>query len=158
MIIRKAKLEEVDKIAVLLKQVSDIHSLGRPDIFKEKSIEELIESSINCINDQERNMLVAEEKSEIIGIVIYKFRDIKNNFNRIDTKTLSVDELVVEEKQRSKGIGKLLLDKIKTISKQENCDNIELNCWGFNTRAMKFYKDYGMNEQRVFFELKVEEK
>ena len=157
MIIRKAKLEEVDKIAVLLKQVSDIHSLGRPDIFKEKSIEELIESSINCINDQERNMLVAEEKSEIIGIVIYKFRDIKNNFNRIDTKTLSVDELVVEEKQRSKGVGKLLLDKIKTIAKQEKCDNIELNCWSFNIGAMNFYKDYGMKEQRVFFELKVEE-
>ena len=35
--IREARLDEANKIAVLLKQVSDIHYIGRPDIFKEKT-------------------------------------------------------------------------------------------------------------------------
>lgn len=157
MIIRKARLEEVDEIAILLKQVSDIHIISRPDIFKKKRIEELIEESKNCVNDMERNIIVAEDEGKIKGVVIYKIRSIKDNFNRCNIKSLSIGELVVEEKQRSKGIGKKLLDNIKEIAKKENCDNIELNCWSFNKRAMKFYRDYGMKEQRVFFELNVEE-
>ena len=155
MIIRKAKLEEVDKIAVLLKQLSDIHSLGRPDIFKEKTIEELKEEYNQCISSDERNMIVAEYDGKIKGLVMFKFREIKDNPYKQYNKTLSVSELVVEEKQRGNGIGKLLLDQIKVIAKQQKCDNIELNCWSFNTRAMKFYKDYGMKEQRVFYEMKI---
>ena len=157
MIIRNAKLEDVNQIVILLKQVSDIHSLGRPDIFKEKTIKELKEEGIQCINNYERNMIVAEDEDKIKGLAIYKFIEVNDHLYKLDKKILSVSELVVEEKQRSKGIGKLLLDKIKTIAKQEKCDNIELNCWSFNIGAMNFYKDYGMKEQRVFFELKVEE-
>ncbi len=154
--IREAKLNELNEIATLLKQVADIHSKGRPDIFKEKTIEQLIEYCKNFINDQERSMMVAEENGNIKGVVIYKIKDIKDNPTKLDTKILSVEELVVDENFRSNGIGKKLLNKMREISRQEKCNSIELNCWSFNKRAMKFYKEYGMDEQRVFLEMKVD--
>lgn len=153
--IRKAKLKEVNEIAILLKQVADIHNKGRPDIFKEKSIEDIIENTKNCIKEQERKILVVEDKEQIIGVAMYKFNNVTDHPYKFNKKILSIEQIVVEEKQRSKGIGKLLLDKIKDIAKEEKCDSIELNCWSFNKRAMEFYKEYGMEEQRCFFELKV---
>ena len=71
----------------------------------------------------------------IKGIIIYKVREVKNNISKLDSKTLYIDELAVDEEYRGNGIGRLLLNKMKEIARQEKCDSIELNCWSFNKRA-----------------------
>ena len=38
------------------------------------------------------------------------------------------------------------------IAKKKDCKRIELNCWNFNEKAIKFYKKFGMKEQRIIME------
>ena len=153
--IRSAQIEDINKISELMLQVAKIHSNARKDIFKEKSIEEIKTEVNNRINDKE-NILVAEENNNIHGVIIYKIKEVKEHINLKDRTILWIDELVVDEKVRNKGIGKNLFSEVKKIAKERNYDAVELNCWNFNERAIHFYKRCGMNIQRLIMEIKTD--
>lgn len=86
-------------------------------------------------------------------MVIFKIKEIKNNTNLKDARILHIGKIVVDEKCRRKGIGKLMMKEINKISKKLKCDRIELNCWSFNEEAIEFYKAQGMKIQRLNFEM-----
>lgn len=136
--IRKAQLEDINKISVLMLQVAKIHSNARKDIFKEKNIEEIKIEVNNRINNKE-NILIAEENNNIYGVIIYKIKEIKKHINLKDRKILWIDELIVDENVRKLGIGKNLFSAVKEIAKEEKLDAVELNCWNFNEQAIRFY-------------------
>ncbi len=82
--------------------------------------------------------LVAEFNGQIAGISLYYFR-----YSTWKGKRLYLEDLIVTESYRGKGLGKLLFDA--TIQKA-----IELDCYGmswqvldWNTPAIDFYKKYG---------------
>lgn len=152
--IREAKIEDVKPIAIIMDQVQKLHSQNRTDVFIEKNINELEKQVIEAINDDERIILVAENDiKEIVGILIYKIRLIESNSNLKPCKILHISELGVEEKQRNKGIGKMLINEAEKIKEKLGCGRLELNCWGFNKNAIAFYKACGMKIQRIFFEI-----
>ena len=66
-----------------------------------------------------------------------------------------INELVVDEKLRGKGIGTKLFNETKKYAKNNKCDAVELNCWEFNEKALRFYERCGMNTQRRIMDLKI---
>ena len=152
--IRNAQIEDINKISELMLQVAKIHSNARKDIFRDKSIEEIKIEVNNRINNKE-NILVAEENNKIYGVIIYKIKEVKEYINIKDRTILWIDELIVDEKVRKKGIGKNLFSEVKRIAKERNYDAVELNCWDFNERAILFYERCGMNVQRLIMEIKL---
>ena len=71
--IRRAKVEDVNDINVLLRQVLDIHNNIRPDIFKDNTKKYTDEELIQIINDNNRPIFVAEENSRVVGYVFCVF-------------------------------------------------------------------------------------
>ena len=67
--VRKARIDEIDRINVLRKQVNDIHVEGRPDIFKPGFCKELQDHAIDVINSDWQDIFVCERNSEIAGII-----------------------------------------------------------------------------------------
>ena len=61
--IRKGNRNDLEKIILLLKQVSMLHIKMRPDIFKIKTKENIKAEAIEFINDKERIVIVAEENN-----------------------------------------------------------------------------------------------
>ena len=118
--IRKAQIEDINKISELMLQVAEIHTNARKDIFKEKSIEE-IKTEVNKRINNKENIVVAEENNNIYGVIIYKIREVKEHINLKDRTILWIDELVVDEKVRKMGIGKNLFSEVKRIAKERNC-------------------------------------
>lgn len=153
--IRKAKVEDIKEISDILMQVSKLHSDNRPDIFKDKKISEIIKWSEDILKDNQKIVIVAESESKICGVAVCKIKTINEHINVKDTKIFSVDELCVDKEYRKKGIGSNLIAEAKRLAEENNCNRLELNCWKFNQDAMKFYKDIGFEEQRIFFEMKV---
>ncbi len=151
--IRKANKNDKKALSNLMAQVGILHSDNRPDIFKQKTMKDLEEWSKQELENEERIVIVAEEKSKVLGMMICKIRDIKEHINLKDTKVLSIDEICVDEKERGKGIGSILIEKAKCIAKELKCVRIELNCWEFNQGAMQFYKNIGFEVQRTFLEM-----
>ena len=156
--VRKAKIEDLDKMINILEQISNLHSENRPDIFKEKSREQIEKTLMETMNNQERKLIVAtDDTMKIYGLLIYTIKEVKEHINLKDSKILWIEELGVDEKYRKKGIGKILMNEAEKIAKELDCRRMELNCWDFNENAIDFYEAIGMNTQRRIMEKRIEE-
>ena len=145
--IREATLNDLNK--GLLKVFIEgyrYHQNGRPDIFANISDNDLKNDLIE--NFDRLNTIVILEDESIVGYLSYK---IKEKY----TKKLDVDQLVILEQYRGKGLGKQLMDEAKKIAVDYSCDRIELNCWMFNENALAMYEHIGYNRQRIIYEMKL---
>ena len=145
--IREATLNDFDK--GLLKVFIEgyrYHQNGRPDIFANISDNDLKNDLIE--NFDRLNTIVILEYESIVGYLSYK---IKEKY----TKKLDVDQLVILEQYRGKGLGKKLMDEAKKIAIDNGCDRIELNCWMFNENALAMYEHIGYNRQRIIYEMEL---
>ncbi|MBQ3297770.1 MAG: GNAT family N-acetyltransferase [Bacilli bacterium] len=147
MLIREVKDTDISKgLLNVFIEGFRYHYNGRPDIFSNKSDEELKEDLINSIMND--NIMVLEDEDRIVGYIQYEIREKH-------AKTMWVDQLVIDKQCQKKGYGKLLLDKVIELAKQENCERIELECWAFNDNAVGMYNHIGFSEQRVKLEKKL---
>ena len=153
--IRKIQKEDIEKIIPLLEQISTLHINMRPDIFKEKTESNIEKDILDIINNEEKISLVAEEKEKILGIIVLKIKKVINHINLKNSKVLWIEELCVDENNRGKGIGKILINNAKEIAKDLKCERVELNCWEANKDAIAFYEKQGMKSQRRIMEIKI---
>ncbi|MEM7550716.1 MAG: GNAT family N-acetyltransferase [Bacteroidota bacterium] len=80
---------------------------------------------------------VAEEESTIVGISIYYYR-----YSTWKGKRLYLEDIVVTEKKRGSGIGKMLFDRIIEKTIETNCTGMMWQVLDWNTPAINFYKKY----------------
>lgn len=84
-------------------------------------------------------IFVAEHETEgVVGIALFFI-----GYSTWKGKMLYLDDLVVREAMRGQGIGRALLDRLMTHSKEEG---IQVVCWqvlDWNTPAVNFYKSVG---------------
>ena len=143
-IIRKAEINDIDNgLLEVFVEGYRFHQKGRSDIFIDISDEILKNDLIK--NFEELTTIVILENNIIIGYLSYKIK-------QRHTKKLDVDQLVISEKYRGKGLGKKLMNEVQNIAIENNCDRIELNCWLFNENAIKMYEQIGFDKQRIVFE------
>ena len=147
--------EDSKEIIPLLDQVAKLHIEKRPDIFKANTIDDIKTYANELINDKDRIVLVATENKIILGIIVLKIKKINSHINLKDNRILWIDELCVNEENRHNGIGKALIKEAKQIAKNLNCKRLELNCWGFNNDAMKFYEKQKFKSQRIIMEIEI---
>lgn len=82
---------------------------------------------------------VAEtEEKKIVGIAIYFFA-----YYTWIGKSLYLDDLVVKESFRRKGIGTQLLKKIFDVAKKESCKRVRWQVLNWNQPAINLYKKIG---------------
>ena len=145
--IREPTLNDFDKC--LLKVFIEgyrYHQNGRPDIFANISDNDLKNDLIE--NFDRLNTIVILEDESIVGYLSYKIKEKH-------TKKLDVDQLVILQQYRGKGLGKKLMDEAKKIAIDNGCDRIELNCWMFNENALAMYEHIGYNRQRIIYEMEL---
>lgn len=66
-------------------------------------------------------------------------------------KYLEVDNFVVDEGFRTKGVGKLLSDWMLELARQERCDTIMLDAYVTNSAAHRFYFREGFHIKSYHF-------
>lgn len=98
------------------------------------------------------NIIVAEINDTIVGAVVYLIKEkLENNYTNY-RKVLFIDALVVDVNHRKNGIGKILMQEMEKIAKENNCSSIELNVWAFNHEDIKFYEGIGMSVKTMILE------
>ena len=81
---------------------------------------------------------VAEDESVIVGFALYYVRYSTWKGNR-----LYLEDLLVTESHRGKGIGKLLFDQVLRETKELNFSGMVWQVLDWNEPAIKFYEKYG---------------
>ena len=151
--IRLATINDVENIINLLLQIHEIHLKARPDWFKKKTL------NFNYIKDiieaKDGEIFIAEENDIIIGYCIINIRKYKNHEIFEDMENIEISEMCVDEKNRKRGVGKKLFDKVKIYGKEINAKNIELMVWDFNKEAIDFYEKMGMKTRIKRMEYKI---
>jgi GNAT superfamily N-acetyltransferase len=82
-------------------------------------------------------LFVAENEKGIVGISIYYWR-----YSTWKGKRLYLEDIIVTEKERGSGIGKLLFDRTMQHAIDENCTGMLWQVLEWNEPAINFYKKY----------------
>ncbi len=154
-IIRKAEIEDFNKIHRLIMQVHKLHVKERTDIYKDVDPMNFEEFK-NELSNNNNIYLVAQLENKIVGICFSQISEISNNKIMKDRKILNIGDICVDEQYQRNGIGKKLYNQIVQIAKEKNIHNVELMVWAFNKNAIKFYENLGMNIKNLKFEQKIE--
>lgn len=96
------------------------------------------------------NLLVAEEQGEVIGTLVLI---IVPNLSHRALQWAVVENMVVEERYRRQGIGKLLMDYAIARAKEAGCYKIQLSSDKRREEAHQFYKSQGFKVSAHGFRL-----
>jgi GNAT superfamily N-acetyltransferase len=81
---------------------------------------------------------VAEEGNLIVGLSLYYWR-----YSTWKGKRLWLEDIIVTEQARGRGIGKMLFDRTMEKALEENCTGMMWQVLDWNEPAINFYKKYG---------------
>lgn len=130
--IRRAAKSDMPSVLGLVKELAEY----------ERAADEVTVTAEDYIRDGfgERPLFgcfVAERDGKIIGIALYYWR-----YSTWKGKRLYLEDIVVNEKERGKGIGKLLFDRIMQEALDQNCSGMLWQVLDWNEPAIRFYKKY----------------
>jgi ribosomal protein S18 acetylase RimI-like enzyme len=94
------------------------------------------------------SMLVAEENGEVVGTT---FLAILPGFAHTTRSFAVIEYVVVDEKCRSQGVGKQLMEACMAKAKAAGCYKVMLASSKSRTRAHKFYQSLGFEEDALSF-------
>ena len=132
--IRKTKLEDLDSVFELLDELYE--NKIEYSKFTQKYKESLEDSSFYGI--------VAIENNKVVGVLISRV------INRLAKKKniLFIDDLIVNEKCRNIGIGKLLIQTATAYAISKDCGALELTSMIQNINAHRFYENNGFEKRQ----------
>ncbi|MDB2588393.1 GNAT family N-acetyltransferase [Bacteroidia bacterium] len=84
------------------------------------------------------HFLVAESNHAVVGMAFYYFR-----YSTWKGKVLYLEDFVVKQEHRSRGIGKMLFNELKSQAVQDNCVGMSWQVLDWNEDAIRFYKSIG---------------
>jgi len=117
------------------------------DLIKELALYERAPHEVtNTVEKMERDgfgdnpifgFFVAERNKKIIGLSLYYWR-----YSTWKGKRLYLEDIIVTEKERGNGIGKLLFEKTMEKAIEENCSGMMWQVLDWNEPGLNFYKKY----------------
>ncbi len=117
------------------------------------------EQVINTVSDMEKDgfgerpvfeFYVATIENEIVGIAVYFIK-----YSTWKGKGIYLDDLLVTERHRGKGIGKKLFDTVIEEAKKINARQLHWQVLDWNTPAIDFYKKYGASIDAEWLDCKI---
>jgi len=136
-IIRKAVKEDCESIMLLIKELADYEKAPTEvtvdfNHFVESGFgEKPVWWSYVAVAENENNI------STIVGFALYYIR-----YSTWKGQRLYLEDIVVTESMRGKGIGKLLFDQMIEVCHNENFQGMSWQVLNWNEPAINFYKKY----------------
>lgn len=131
--IRKANLGDLTEVLSLIQELATFEK--EPDAV-ELTVEELAREGFG--EHPLFRILIAETADQIVGMALFYPR-----FSTWKGRTIHLEDLIVKESQRGKGIGRLLYSEVMKIAFEEGVRRVEWVVLDWNTPAVEFYKKTG---------------
>ena len=131
---------DAEEIVELLGQVHEEHRHRRPQWFKPFDRTAALEGQRNLLSRAGAQMFVARAEGVCVGYALVCERVREENAFRYASRSLVVDQMTVSNTHRRKGIGTLLMDRIRAEAAKRGVERVELTVYSDNDEACRFYK------------------
>lgn len=136
----------------LMMQVHCLHVENRPDCYAD--CDPFSEDEfLAMLADERVYPFVAEDGGTVIGLAVVRMRPAPNPPMK-PRRVAFIDDVVVDEKHRGKGVGTALLNRLKALAKELQADSLELMVWAFNESAVRMYERAGFALRSAILECK----
>jgi len=145
--IRNASEADMPQVLALIKELAEFEK--EPDAVK-ITIEDLVsegfgpQPSFVCF--------VAEVNEQIVGMALVYFR-----FSTWVGRTVHLEDLVVKQEMRGKGIGDALYKRVMEYAIDEGVKRVNWVVLGWNEGAIRFYKRTGANVMEEWWQVEMDE-
>ena len=134
MIVRKGIKKDIPQVLDLIKELAEY----------EKALDQVSNTVERLENDgfgksPVYDLSVAEAENKIIGMAITFFR-----YSTWKGKNLYIEDLVVSENFRRKGVGFKIFEEVKKFAQASSCVGISLQVLDWNKTGINFYKKLNM--------------
>ena len=131
--IRNAEPRDMPSVLELIVELAVFEK--EPDAV-EVTTDDLIEAGFG--DNRQFDCFVAEVENEIVGMALVYFR-----FSTWKGKTVHLEDLVVKEKMRGKGVGSALYRKVMEYADEQGVKRVNWVVLDWNTPAIQFYEQTG---------------
>jgi GNAT superfamily N-acetyltransferase len=133
MVIRKGTKEDLEGAYTLILELANFEKAPEE---VENSLEAMIEDGFGP--DSVFEFFVAEDQQKIVGLALYYF-----SYSTWKGRAIHLEDLIVTENYRKKGLGKLLFDKVVEKAKDLQVGRLTWQVLDWNEPAIKFYEKLG---------------
>lgn len=153
--IRKAVQTDLSKIKDLYFQLFEQMAHHEPDYMKAAHQDESFLQRVIAGEDQFTAFVYGAD-DEVKGIVITQIQEspLYNCF--VPLKCMYLMDIVVDADMRGMGIGKALIDHVKTWAKENEADYLELSVLSKNVSAAALYLQEGFEPYSLSMRFKIE--
>ena len=150
--IHLATANDIGTLVGLVEPVQALHAEAHPDLFVYP-----IEPSEICsffavhVGQPDEYFPIAMRADQPLGFLWCRVRDRPKNALKKNTKFLFVDQISVLPQARGCGVGNVLMQFVKDLSKTLDVHEIRLDSWSFNKEAHQFFSRMGFEPYRVEF-------
>jgi GNAT superfamily N-acetyltransferase len=130
--IRKGKREDLPRVLELVKELAEFERAAHE---VSNTVSKMEEDGFG--ENPVYGFFVAEVEGVIQGISLYYYR-----YSTWKGKRLYLEDIVVTEVQRGKGLGKKLFEITMKLALDEGCTGMMWQVLEWNTPAIDFYKKY----------------
>lgn len=129
-VIREGKKEDVPALLHLIKELA-VYEKAPNEV--EVTEQELLKDGFG--EHPIYHLIVAEKGSEVIGIALYYYK-----YSTWKGRCLYLEDFVVAENHRKKGVGTRLFKAVRAVAKREKVKRMEWQVLEWNEPAIEFYK------------------
>lgn len=130
--LRKAQKEDCPRLLELVKELAEYEKAP-----KEVTVSIGEFESAGFGENPVWEAYVAEIGGQVVGMALYYIR-----YSTWKGRRLYLEDIIVTEKHRGQGLGKLLFDKVLNISKEKGYSGMVWQVLDWNEPAINFYKKY----------------
>jgi len=120
----------------------------------ENAAEEVKIDAAQLLHDFKANIFESQvavnANNEVVGTVIYYI-----TFSTWKGKMMYLEDFVVKEIVRRKGVGKLLFDAVISEAKKQDCNLMKWQVLDWNEPAINFYKSYEATIEEEWYNGKI---
>ncbi len=146
--IREAIKEDMPQVLDLIQELADFEK--EPDAVDIK-VEDLLREGFG--EQPLFHCFVAVSDTKIIGAAIVYYR-----FSTWKGRTIHLEDLIVKDSMRNKGIGKALYTKVMKYAQEKGVKRVEWVVLDWNTNAVEFYERSGANLLKDWYLVQMDEK
>ena len=147
-----ARLEDRESVNELALQAHAMHISWRPDLYE--MVEELYSPERMQSVITSRSLYVAKIDGMVIGYVLTGIRSIEFP-GAVKRKIMVIDELVVHELCRGRGIGTSMVADIRALARAFRCTDLQVTVYPQNDDAVGFYQKCGLMIQNLTMQCKL---